>query len=150
MWNMLHFQIYACFYRHFNFKSYLFRSGAVVVNPTVTIFALEKSHNNHRILLMISTLFKTSLGRLRIIAFIEGISFLLLLGIAMPLKYLAGLPQAVRVVGMAHGVLFVLFVILLVQVAIEKNWSIKKSVLGFLSSLVPFGTFYADSKLFRD
>jgi integral membrane protein len=130
-------------------SDYLWVFGSVV-NASVTIFALEKSHNNHHIPLMIATLFKTSLGRLRIIAFIEGISFLVLLGIAMPLKYLADLPQAVRVVGMAHGVLFVLFVMLLVQVTIERSWSIKKAVLAFLSSLVPFGTFYADAKLFRD
>ncbi|KAA0989381.1 DUF3817 domain-containing protein [Dyadobacter aurulentus] len=99
---------------------------------------------------MILELVKSPLGRLRIIAFVEGISYLVLLGIAMPLKYLAGLPQAVKTVGMAHGVLFVLFVVLLVQVAVEKSWSFKKSMLSFLSSLVPFGTFYADAKWFRD
>ena len=99
---------------------------------------------------MILELVKSPLGRLRIIAFVEGISYLVLLGIAMPLKYLAGLPQAVKTVGMAHGVLFVLFVVLLAQVAVEKSWSLKKSMLSFLSSLVPFGTFYADAKWFRD
>ncbi|MCF2502901.1 DUF3817 domain-containing protein [Dyadobacter sp. CY107] len=99
---------------------------------------------------MISTLIKSALGRLRIVAFLEGISYLVLLGIAMPLKYIAGLPQAVRVVGMAHGVLFVLFVVLLIQVATERSWSFKKSLLSFISSLVPFGTFYADAKWFRE
>lgn len=100
--------------------------------------------------IMVSELIKSALGRLRIIAFLEGISYLVLLGIAMPLKYFVGLPQAVRVVGMAHGVLFVLFVILLIQVATEKSWSFKKSALSFVSSLVPFGTFYADSRWFRN
>lgn len=100
--------------------------------------------------IMVSELIKSALGRLRIIAFLEGISYLILLGIAMPLKYLVGLPQVVRVVGMAHGVLFVLFVLLLIQVAIEKSWSFKKSALSFVSSLVPFGTFYADSRWFRN
>ncbi|WP_221393320.1 DUF3817 domain-containing protein [Dyadobacter sp. NIV53] len=99
---------------------------------------------------MLSTLLKSSLGRLRIVAILEGISFLVLLGIAMPLKYLAGIPEVVRVVGMAHGVLFVLYVILLIQVAIEKSWSFKKSILAFIASFIPFGTFYADSKWFRD
>ncbi|MCF0039559.1 DUF3817 domain-containing protein [Dyadobacter fanqingshengii] len=99
---------------------------------------------------MISTLIKSALGRLRIVAFLEGISYLVLLGIAMPLKYIAGLPQAVRVVGMAHGVLFVLFVVLLIQVATERSWTFKKSLLSFISSLVPFGTFYADAKWFRE
>ena len=99
---------------------------------------------------MVSDLIKSALGRLRIVAFLEGISYLVLLGIAMPLKYLAGLPQAVKVTGMAHGVLFVLFVVLLIQVAVEKGWSFKKSFLSFFSSLVPFGTFYADAKWFRN
>ena len=98
---------------------------------------------------MVSELIKSALGRLRIIAFLEGVSYLVLLGIAMPLKYMADLPQAVRVVGMAHGVLFVLFVLLLIQVATEKSWSFKKSALSFISSLVPFGTFYADARWFR-
>lgn len=99
---------------------------------------------------MVSELIKSTLGRLRIIAFLEGISFIVLLGVAMPLKYFAGIPQAVRIVGMAHGVLFILFVLLLIQVATEKSWSFKKSALSFLSSLVPFGTFYADSRWFRN
>ncbi|SDH03959.1 integral membrane protein [Dyadobacter soli] len=99
---------------------------------------------------MVSELIKSALGRLRIIAFLEGISYLVLLGIAMPLKYLVGIPQAVRVVGMAHGILFVLFVLLLIQVATEKSWSFKKSALSFISSLIPFGTFYADSRWFRN
>jgi integral membrane protein len=98
---------------------------------------------------MILSLLKTSLGRLRIIAFAEGMSFLILLGIAMPLKYIAGIREAVSVVGMAHGVLFVMYVLLLIQVAIERDWSWKKSILAFLASLVPFGTFYADAKWFR-
>ena len=99
---------------------------------------------------MISTLIKSALGRLRIVAFLEGISYLVLLGIAMPLKYIAGIKLAVSIVGMAHGVLFVLFVILLIQVATERSWTFKKSLLAFISSIVPFGTFYADAKWFRD
>jgi integral membrane protein len=99
---------------------------------------------------MKDNLLTTALGRLRIVAFVEGISFLVLLGIAMPLKYFFDLPQAVRVVGMAHGLLFVLYVLLLIQVAIEYRWSFLKVVLAFLASLIPFGTFYADVKWFRE
>jgi len=99
---------------------------------------------------MISTLIKSALGRLRIIAFLEGISYLVLLGIAMPLKYMADLPQAVQIVGRIHGVLVVLFIVLLIQVTIERNWSFKKAMLAFIASLIPFGTFYADAKWFRD
>ncbi|MBF9140961.1 DUF3817 domain-containing protein [Hymenobacter properus] len=91
----------------------------------------------------------TGLGRLRLVAILEGVSFLVLLLIAMPLKYLAGQPQAVRHVGMAHGVLFVLYVLLLIQQSIERGWSIKKVLLGFIASLVPLGTFWADKKLFQ-
>lgn len=80
----------------------------------------------------------------RLIAFVEGISFLVLLFIAMPLKYWADIPAAVRIVGMAHGVLFILFVISLVDVMIRYRWSLMRSALIFLSSLVPFGTFAAD------
>jgi len=94
-------------------------------------------------------LVKTQLGRLRIIGFAEGVSFLVLLAIAMPLKYFFGLPETVRVVGMAHGLLFVLYVLLVVQVKIEYDWSFKKMLLALLASLVPFGTFWADAKLFR-
>jgi integral membrane protein len=94
-------------------------------------------------------LLKNTIGRLRIIGFLEGISFLVLLFIAMPLKYMAGQPMAVKITGMAHGVLFVLYILYVVMAAIEYSWSIKKSVLAFLASLVPFGTFWADAKLFR-
>lgn len=94
-------------------------------------------------------LVKTQLGRLRIIGFAEGVSFLVLLGIAMPLKYMLGLPETVRVVGMIHGLLFVLYVLLVVQVKIEYGWSFRKMLLALLASLVPFGTFWADAKLFR-
>jgi len=94
-------------------------------------------------------LLNTTLGRLRVIAFVEGISFLVLLFIAMPLKYMAGQPEAVRQVGMAHGVLFVLYVLLLVLVKAEYDWTWKKTGIAFLASVVPFGTFWADKKLFQ-
>ncbi len=84
------------------------------------------------------------------IAILEGISFLVLLGIAMPLKYWADTPGPVRFVGMAHGVLFILYVLLLIQATFLYKWSLWKAVLGFILSLVPFGTFYADKKLFRE
>ncbi len=67
----------------------------------------------------------------------------------MPLKYFFGQPETVRVVGMAHGLLFVLYVLLVIQVKIEYGWSFKKMLLALLASVVPFGTFWADAKLFR-
>lgn len=95
-------------------------------------------------------LLASSLGRLRIVGFVEGVSYLVLLLIAMPLKYAAGRPEAVKHVGMAHGVLFVLYVLLLVAVGVERGWSLRKMVLGFVASLVPLGTFWADKHLFRE
>ncbi|AYA37339.1 DUF3817 domain-containing protein [Hymenobacter oligotrophus] len=97
-----------------------------------------------------SGLFSSTLGRLRVAGFLEGLSFLVLLGIAMPLKYLMGQPEAVKHVGMAHGLLFVLYVLLLIMATIEHSWSVRKAALGFVASLVPFGTFWADKKLFRE
>lgn len=97
---------------------------------------------------MIKKLLKTSLGRLRIVAFIEGCSYLLL-GFTMLLKYKFSLPQPNYIVGMAHGLLFVLYILLVVQVAFLHSWNIIKVFWAFIASLIPFGTFYADKKLFR-
>jgi integral membrane protein len=92
---------------------------------------------------------KTQLGRLRIIGFVEGISYLILLGIAMPLKYIYELPQMVRITGMIHGLLFVLYVLYVCIVAVQLRWSLWKVFLAFVASLVPFGTFWADVRLLR-
>jgi integral membrane protein len=77
----------------------------------------------------------------------EGISYLVLLFMAMPLKYFAGMPIFVKVVGMAHGVLFILFIVYLIIAAREYRWSMKFNFWAFISSLVPFGTFYLEKKL---
>ena len=92
----------------------------------------------------------TPLGRLRLVGFLEGLSFLLLLGIAMPLKYFAGEPAAVRIVGMAHGVLFLAYLAAILQAHIEYGWTWKKSALLGLASVLPFGPFVADRRLLRD
>lgn len=98
---------------------------------------------------MIGELIRSSLGRLRIIAFLEGCSFLLL-GFTMILKYKYDMPGPNMVVGSAHGALFIVYVLLLIQVGIQREWSWGKMLLGFIASLIPFGTFYADVKLFRE
>lgn len=77
-------------------------------------------------------------SRFRLISFIEGISYLVLLFIAMPLKYLAGIPLAVKIVGMTHGVLFILFVIALYMVMRRYQWKFLAFQL-FVYSLIPFG-----------
>jgi len=90
---------------------------------------------------------KTTLDRFRLIAFLEGISFIGLLFIAMPLKYMAGNPLPVKIVGMTHGILFILFVYLLFEAAGKYKWSAKFNSLAFLASIIPFGTFLLDRKL---
>lgn len=87
-----------------------------------------------------------SVKRLKFIALLEGISFLVLLFIAMPLKYFAEEPWLNRQVGMAHGVLFVLYVILVIEVKIALDWSMKKMLIALGASIVPFGTFYINEK----
>ncbi len=92
---------------------------------------------------------RTPIGRLRVVAFVEGCSFLLLLGVAMPLKYLAGLPLAVRLLGSLHGALFLLFCAALVHAMVAARWSMPWSTVVFISSIVPFGTFLIDARLKR-
>ena len=91
-----------------------------------------------------------SLFLLRIIAFLEGLSYLALLFIAMPIKYLYNKPDAVKHTGMAHGVLFVAYVVVLLIVHVVYKWKLSQSFWAFVASLVPFGTFYADKKWFRE
>lgn len=88
----------------------------------------------------------TTLGRLRLVAFIEGVSYLILLFVAMPLKYIYEQPQAVRSVGSIHGFLFVAYVLLVFLTKIEHRWDWAKTRLLLLISLIPFGNFYADRK----
>ena len=73
---------------------------------------------------------------------IEGYSYLILLFIAMPIKYLLGFPVAVQIVGMAHGVLFVAFVLLLAVLFFKNILNFKDACLAFILSIIPFGTFY--------
>lgn len=88
-----------------------------------------------------------SITRLRIIGFLEGASFLLLLGIAMPLKYLAGMPEMVRIVGSAHGILFLLYVLALVTAAAEFRWPLRKVGIGLVAAVLPAGPFVFDRRL---
>ncbi|CAM3498084.1 DUF3817 domain-containing protein [Marinicrinis lubricantis] len=93
---------------------------------------------------------KTAIGRFRITGFVEGWSYLILLAIAMPLKYFADIPQAVSVVGALHGLLFVLYIMTLIHVVIEHRWGIVKIAFAFIASFIPFGTFVFDAKYLRD
>jgi integral membrane protein len=83
----------------------------------------------------------------RWVTLVEGISYVLLLFIAMPLKYIAGIPEGVRILGMAHGVLFVTFCVLLALMTRRHQWNYKFSMGLFLSSLVPIASFFMDRKI---
>lgn len=84
---------------------------------------------------------------LRIIGFLEGMSFLLLLFIAMPMKYIWGNPIMVKYVGMGHGVLFIAFLLVLMVVVQKMKWSNRIFFLGFIASILPFGPFVFDHQL---
>ena len=68
----------------------------------------------------------------------------------MPIKYGLGNPYPVKIVGMAHGILFILYVIFLIQAAMEYDWPFKKSLLAFIAAFLPFGPFIFDRKLAKE
>lgn len=85
----------------------------------------------------------------RIISFLEGVSYLLLLFIGTPIKYLLGDPTYVKLLGMPHGILFMLYIVLAIVIKKEMNWSNKTLGIVMLCSVIPFGTFYVDKKYLR-
>ena len=94
--------------------------------------------------------FSTKVGRLRLIGFLEGISLLLLLGIAVPRKYAFGDPSLVKMLGPVHGFFFVVFVINTLSVGIEYKWRFSEITWKVLvACMVPFGTFYIDYRILR-
>lgn len=94
--------------------------------------------------------FDTLTARLRAVAFVEGLSYLLLLFVAMPLKYLADLPLAVRIVGSLHGFLFVWLAWLALRVLLARRKPLSWGARIALLALLPFGTFFLDEDLRRE
>lgn len=94
--------------------------------------------------------FSSAMGWFRLVAIAEGVSYLILLFIAMPLKYLAGYPGPVKYTGWVHGLLFVLYGIMLLKVWITYNWKFTTAAGAFIASLLPFGTFFLDRKLKKE
>src|SRR5436190_16784103 len=88
--------------------------------------------------------------RLRIAGITEGTSFLLLLLIAMPLKYILKIPEPVKIIGWIHGLLFILYLLAVINVTIVKRWSFMRVAVAFAASLIPFGPFLLDPKLKRE
>jgi integral membrane protein len=93
--------------------------------------------------------FSTKLGQLRILAIAEGISYLLLFALTMPLKKIYGIEWPNKLVGYAHGFLFIAYCLLVLQVGKQLKWNFKTIFLAGIASLLPFGTFVADAKLFK-
>ncbi|MGB5819422.1 MAG: DUF3817 domain-containing protein [Saonia sp.] len=86
----------------------------------------------------------------RLTAILEGISYLLLFALGMPLKYWGKIPEPNIYIGYAHGFLFIAFVVLAAVFCYEKRWSLKRFAVLFIASLLPFGTFYIDKKYLRN
>lgn len=85
----------------------------------------------------------------KFVALLEGLSFLLLVFICMPLKHIWEIPEPVRYVGMAHGVLFLAYCALLYPMVEQFKWKFKHVFLAFLAAILPFGTFVANKKIYK-
>ena len=85
----------------------------------------------------------------RIVAFLEGLSYLLLLFIATPIKYIQDNPEYVKMLGMPHGILFILYVILAFVIKPEMKWDNKTFGIVLVASIIPFGTFYVERKYLK-
>jgi len=85
----------------------------------------------------------------RIIAFLEGTSYLLLLFVGVPFKYLNGNDYIVKLLGMPHGLLFVAYMFLAIYLGLNQEWSFRKKLIVLASSVIPFGTFYVEFKYLR-
>ena len=92
-------------------------------------------------------MFKTPLQSFRTVGYAEGTSFLVLLGIAMPLKYAAGIPQVVLVVGWIHGMLWMLYILAALRTSVAYKWSFGTLVWAGVASVMPFGPFVFDRYL---
>ena len=90
---------------------------------------------------------KSPIPFLRLAGQIEAISFLVLLCVAMPLKYFAGMPAAVKVVGWLHGILFIIFCLALLRTMLVARWGLNRGVLVFVAALLPFGPFVVDRRM---
>lgn len=86
---------------------------------------------------------------LRVISCLEAISFLVLLGIAMPLKYMFDKPFLVPYAGITHGVLFIIFVVVLLVVCQLQKWSLKVFVIGLIASVLPFAPFFFERYIYK-
>lgn len=95
-------------------------------------------------------LLQSKTGRLRIIGFLEGISLLFLVFVAVPLKYMANNPQLTKIIGPIHGALFLLFIFSALSVGVEQAWKFRETTWKVLiACIIPFGTFYIDKRILK-
>lgn len=86
----------------------------------------------------------------RIVSFLEGVSYLLLLFIASPIKYFQGDASYVKMLGMPHGILFMLYIVMAIIIQKQMKWNLKNLGIVLLASILPFGTFYVDKKYLQN
>jgi integral membrane protein len=98
----------------------------------------------------VGSLFRTATGQLRIVSVLEAVSYLVLLFVAMPLKYLADAPAMVQLFGRAHGAFFILYVVCVVRCAIVGRWPAKRTGWALFASLLPFAPFWVERRLAQD
>ncbi len=116
----------------------------------IKLISIYFAHRKHeQIKTSKNRMLSTRIGRFQITAFLEGVSFLLILVVTMPLKYLYDMPEPNQVIGMAHGILFVLYVFQSIALTIENKWSFKTLFILFVASILPFGTFYFVPRVLR-
>ena len=113
----------------------------------MSFYSPLQQYSVHSGFILIDLSMTMNIQTLRVVGLLEGLSFLLLLFIAMPMKYMLDNPILVKYVGMGHGVLFILFLIVLFVVCEKQKWSLQMFILGLIASILPFGTFVFDRKL---
>lgn len=89
------------------------------------------------------------LNTFRIVALLEGVSYILLLFIATPIKYLANDPSYVKMLGMPHGILFLAYIVLAIMIGQELKWDRRTLIIVLVASIIPFGTFYIEKKYLK-
>jgi len=85
----------------------------------------------------------------RVIAFLEGLSYILLLFVAVPIKYFGDDPSYVKLLGMPHGLLFMAYIVLAIMLKQELTWNRKTFIVVLVASIIPFGTFYVNNKYLK-
>jgi len=85
----------------------------------------------------------------RIVSFLEGVSYILLLFIAVPIKYWGGNEKWVKLLGMPHGIFFMLYIVLAYLLKDEEHWNNTEFFIVLIASVIPFGTFYVNKKFLR-